>query len=180
MRSLISRCLALLLPLYSVSLASESVQSLAGAWRFQLDVKNTGLGEKWQTRTLEDSVTLPGTTDTNRKGEKTTYRPTDRLARVWSWVGPAWYQREITIPESWNGKRVTVFLERTKNTRLWVNDTLVGGQDSLSAPHLFDITRAVKPGTHTLTVLIDNSKLPPVGPAHAVDERTQTNWNGIV
>ena len=27
---------------------------------------------------------------------------------------------------------------------------------------------------------IDNSVLPPVGPAHAVDERTQTNWNGIV
>jgi hypothetical protein len=38
----------------------------------------------------------------------------------------------------------------------------------------------MKPGKHTVTLLIDNAKLPPVGPAHAVDERTQTNWNGIV
>ena len=36
------------------------------------------------------------------------------------------------------------------------------------------------PGEHALTILVDNAKLPPVGPAHAVDERTQTNWNGIV
>jgi hypothetical protein len=26
------------------------------------------------------------------------------------------------------------------------------------------------PGKHTITVVIDNAKLPPVGPAHAVDE----------
>jgi hypothetical protein len=55
-----------------------------------------------------------------------------------------------------------------------------GGQDSISAPHVFDVTAALKPGKHTITVLIDNAKLPPVGPAHQVDERTQTNWNGIV
>jgi hypothetical protein len=36
------------------------------------------------------------------------------------------------------------------------------------------------PGEHTITVLVDNARLPPVGPSHAVDERTQTNWNGIV
>jgi hypothetical protein len=27
---------------------------------------------------------------------------------------------------------------------------------------------------------VDNARLPPVGPSHAVDERTQTNWNGII
>ena len=31
-----------------------------------------------------------------------------------------------------------------------------------------------------MTILVDDAKLPPVGPAHAVDERTQTNWNGIL
>jgi beta-galactosidase/beta-glucuronidase len=36
------------------------------------------------------------------------------------------------------------------------------------------------PGSHTITVLVDNAKLPPFGPSHAVDERTQTNWNGII
>jgi hypothetical protein len=139
-----------------------------------------GVAEKWFNRDLEDSVQLPGTTDTNRKGKRLEDRPTDRLSRVWSWIGPAWYQREVTIPETWAGKRVTVFFERSKNTRVWVNDALIGSRDSLSAPQVFDVTQAVKPGRHTITVLIDNAKLPPVGPAHAVDERTQTNWNGIV
>ncbi len=162
------------------SLADDMQLSLAGTWRFQLDAKNIGVTEKWFSKDLEDSVQLPGTTDTNRKGNKTEDRPTDRLARVWSWIGPAWYQREVTIPESWNGKHITVFFERTKNTRVWVDDSLIGRQDSLSAPQVFDVTQAMKPGKHTITVLIDNAKLPPVGPAHAVDERTQTNWNGIV
>ena len=63
---------------------------------------------------------------------------------------------------------------------MWVDDISAAGRTALSAPHVFDVTQAMKPGEHTITVLIDNSKLPPVGPAHAVDERTQTNWNGIV
>lgn len=159
---------------------SPNVINLAGEWRFQLDAEGAGLAAKWHTRQLDDTIHLPGTTDTNRKGIRTDHRPIDRLARVWSWIGPAWYQRDITIPGSWQGKRVTLFLERTKNTRVWLDGTFVGREDSLSAPHVFDLTRAVKPGTHTITVLVDNAKLPPVGPAHAVDERTQTNWNGIV
>lgn len=171
----------LITTLMAVKTHADDMQvSLAGTWRFQLDSKNIGVTEKWFSKNLEDVVQLPGTTDTNHKGNKNDDRPTDRLTRVWSWIGPAWYQREVTVPESWNGKRLTLFFERTKNTRVWVNDTLVGRHDSLSAPQVFDVTQAMKPGKHTITVLIDNAKLPPVGPSHAVDERTQTNWNGIV
>lgn len=154
--------------------------ALDGAWRFQLDADGKGVDERWYAGPLDDSILLPGTTDGNAKGIRNDECPVDRLARVWKWKGPAWYQREVEIPESWSGKRVTLFLERTKHSRLWVNDTFISWQDSLSAPHVFDITEAVSPGTQTLTLLIDNSKLPPVGPSHAVDERTQTNWNGIV
>jgi hypothetical protein len=170
----------LLLGQLHVILAGETPIPLAGTWRFQLDPKGVGLAESWFSKQLEDTVRLPGTTDENHKGNQTDERPTDRLARVWSWKGPAWYQREVTIPESWNGKRVMLFLERTKNSRVWVDGVFCGRENTLSAPHIFDVTRAAKPGKRTITVLIDNSKLPPVGPAHQVDERTQTNWNGIV
>ena len=63
---------------------------------------------------------------------------------------------------------------------MWVDGKYCGGEDTLSAPQLFDLTAAMTPGEHTITVVVDNAKLPPVGPAHAVDERTQTNWNGII
>ncbi len=179
LKSIIS-CALLTVSLSAPAIAESTSLPLDGTWRFQLDGENQGLEANWHSRKLDDTVTLPGTTDTNEKGNKTTYRPADRLARKWMWIGPAWYQRDVTIPESWDGKRITLFFERSRNTRVWINDTFVGRDDSLSAPHIFDVTAAMKPGTHTITVMIDNSKLPPVGPAHAVDERTQTNWNGIV
>lgn len=160
--------------------ADEAVISLSGAWQFQLDPKNIGVAEKWFSKKLDDSVTLPGTTDTNQKGIFKDEKAVDRLSRVWFWKGPAWYQREVTIPENWQGKRITLLLERTKNTRVWVDDQDCGAEDTLSGQQIFDLSKALSPGRHTITVLVDNAKLPPVGPAHAVDERTQSNWNGIV
>jgi len=158
----------------------SNILSLAGTWRFQLDPGNVGVEQQWFARPLEDAVRLPGTTDENQKGTKKDERCIDRLSRVWYWKGPAWYQREVTIPDAWKGKRITLLLERTKHTRVWVDKTFCGWEDTLSAPQVFDVTGAMTPGQHTLTVLVDNAKLPPVGPSHAVDERTQTNWNGIV
>lgn len=160
--------------------ASANAISLAGTWRFRLDPDQVGVAKQWFKETLDDTVTLPGTTDTNLKGVFKDEKAIDRLSRVWYWKGPAWYQRDIEIPEAWKGKRITLSLERTKNSRVWVDDLDCGGEDSLSASHVFDLKAALKPGRHVITVLVDNAKLPPVGPAHAVDERTQTNWNGII
>lgn len=161
------------------AMADEKVISLAGTWRFRLDPGDVGVSEKWFTSELEDTVKLPGTTDTNKKGEFKDEKAVDRLSRVWYWKGPAWYQRDVDIPADWQGKRVILFLERTKNTRVWVDDRDCGSSDTLSAFQIFDLTSAATPGRHTISILVDNSKLPPVGPSHAVDERTQSNWNGI-
>lgn len=158
----------------------QSPISLAGSWRFRLDPKSIGVEEKWFTQELDGSVTLPGTTDTNRQGVFKDERAVDRLSRVWYWKGPAWYQRDVVIPDAWQGKRITLLLERSKNTRVWVDDEDCGAEDTLSAPQVFDLTCAMPPGLRTITVLVDNAKLPPGGPSHAVDERTQSNWNGIV
>jgi beta-galactosidase/beta-glucuronidase len=170
-------------PLFAKDVATETnleKMPLAGTWSFRLDAEDVGVKEKWFAKTFDDTVQLPGTTDENHKGIKKDEQCTDRLSRVWYWKGPAWYQRKVTIPETWKGKRITLFLERTKYTRIWVDQTFCGGEDTLSAPQLFELPQSLTPGEHTLTVLIDNAKLPPVGPAHAVDERTQTNWNGIL
>lgn len=163
-----------------IAAAAEMTIPLAGTWRFHLDAENVGVAQKWYTLEFEETVRLPGTTDENQKGVKKDESCVDRLSRIWYWKGPAWYQRQVTIPDTWKGKRITLLLERSKNTRVWVDRIYCGGEDTLSAPQWFDVSAAMKPGTHTLTVLVDNAKLPPVGPSHAVDERTQTNWNGIV
>jgi len=146
---------------------------LDGTWKFRLDAKGVGVAEKWFALEFDDTVRLPGTTDENRKGIK-------KDEQCVYWKAPAWYRRRVTIPDAWAGKRITLLLERAKNTRVWVDKTFCGWEDTLSAPQIFDVTGAMTPGEHRITVLVDNAKLPPVGPSHAVDERTQTNWNGIV
>jgi len=164
----------------SSAVADETTRPLAGTWKFHLDAEDVGVAEHWFAQDFEDTVQLPGTTDENHKGIKKDEQCIDRLSRVWYWKGPAWYRRRVTIPDAWKGKRITLLLERSKHTRVWVDRTFCGWEDTLSAPQCFDVTRAMTPGEHAITVLVDNARLPPVGPSHAVDERTQTNWNGIV
>jgi len=158
----------------------SNVISLAGEWQFKLDPENKGIKDEWYSMSYEDKAVLPGTTDENKKGIFKDETRDDRLSRIWYWVGAAWYQRQVNIPDTWLDKRITLFFGRTKDVKVWVDNSYIGNGSSLSAPHSYDLTEALTPGEHTLTILVDNSKLPPVGPAHAVDERTQTNWNGIV
>jgi hypothetical protein len=124
----------------------------------------------WPKSGIPGTWTTPSAPRHHRRSEpqghqagRAAHRPADA---PWFWKGPAWYQREVTIPDSWSGKRISLFLERTKNTRVWVDDTFCGWDDTLSAPQVFDVTQAMAPGKHTITLLIDNAKLPPVGPSH--------------
>lgn len=153
---------------------------ISGSWAFELDPSDIGLEEKWFSKPLPKVVALPGTTDENKKGEFIDERAEERLSRVWYWKGAAWYKKDVEIPETWVGKRVQLLLERTKDTHVWLNNSYSGYENTLSAPQYFDLSHAISPGKNTISILVDNSKLPPVGPSHAVDERTQTNWNGIV
>ena len=161
-------------------MSERTVVSLAGDWAFALDRENRGIRDQWFKRKLDEQIQLPGTTDEAGLGDVTGEACEDRLSRTLRWMGPAWYQKMVEIPESWAGKKLFLFLERTKDSQVWVDGAWAGSDDSLSASHEFDLTKWLTPGEHTITILIDNSKLPPVGPCHQVDERTQTNWNGIL
>lgn len=73
---------------------------LNGSWDFALDPERRGIPEKWYLKKLSDQVYLPGTTDSNGKGtgpEKENYR---NLNRRNSYMGQAWYQKKIWIPDS--------------------------------------------------------------------------------
>lgn len=153
--------------------------SLSGEWRFALDPKDIGLAQDWQRRTLEDTIRLPGTTDEARKGPLNTASETARLTRLYPYIGAAWYQRNLEVPESWVGRRIVLELERTKKSRVWIGDRYVGAQDSLTTAHRYTLS-PLAAGTHRLTIRISNHDLPPLGDASQITEHTQTNWNGIV
>ena len=158
------------------------VVSLAGTWSFRLDAEDKGIGEKWYDAALAERIKLPGTTDEAGFGTKKTEPVVHWLNRVYEYVGPAWYQREVEIPKDWAGKRVVLFLERCHwETQVWVDGQHAGMQDSLCTPHEYDLTKLLAPGKHKLTIRVDNRMKINVGKdAHSIADHTQTNWNGIV
>lgn len=155
--------------------------NLEGEWQFALDTAGAGETQKWYLSGLDDSVQLPGTTDENQKGFRNTGTTTMHLNRVYTYEGPAWYRKEITVPESFSGKHIKLFLERTKSTKVWIDGTFAGGSQLLQSPQQFDVTDFLTPGKHTITILVNNElKLTPYGNVHIYSNDTQTNWNGIL
>ena len=153
---------------------------LSGVWQFALD--REGLVKPGDA--MSDTIVLPGTTDTNRKGDPIEWKgETTHLSRPYSYKGRAWYRRTVTIPEKWAGEHVYLTLERTKPSEVYVDGVLVGSANNISTPQRFDLTAALTPGVHELAIMVDNGSGVPgqvYDSSHAYTENTQTNWNGII
>ncbi len=190
--------------------ADTGIYSLAGSWRFATDPEDKGIMEQWFDRTLTaEQINLPGSMTENGKGNDVsletswtgrirdtsfftenryeTYREAGKLKLpFWltplkHYIGAAWYQRAIIVPEEWAGKQVILILERPHwTTEVWINGLAIGLQVSLSTPHRH-LLGALDPGTHQVTILVDNRMYVDVGEdAHSISDHSQTNWNGIV
>lgn len=164
--------------------AQMATLDLSGTWRFQTDPMGFGMtpGSELYLSRLAETISLPGTMDEGGKGLPNAARYVDRLSRKFEYCGAAWYQRELTVPEAWKGKQLVLNLERCHwVTTVYVDGKRVGTEERLSTPHRFDLTAALTPGLHTLTVCVDNRlKYPMDQWNHGTTEYTQTNWNGMV
>ena len=153
---------------------------LSGIWQFALDRQGTMKADDGMTETVQ----LPGTTDTNKKGDYTAKsEETTHLTRPWSYKGRAWYRRTVNIPAAWKGKTVSLMLERTKPSEVYVDGKFVGSSNDISTPQVFDLSKALTPGSHQLAIMVDNGSGVPeqiYANSHAYTEDTQTNWNGII
>ena len=188
---------------------ADNKQSLQGEWRFALDRNDRGLAEQWYTRSLTDTIHLPGSLQEQGYGDeigietpwtgqivdKSWYdtplyeefrQPGNIKVPFWlnpdrHYVGVAWYQKEIDIPASWNGSPVQLELERTHwETTLFLDGVEMGKHESLSTPYRHTF-KELTPGKHTLTLRVDNRVNIDVGiNAHSVSDHTQSNWNGVI
>ena len=163
--------------LFLLLIAIAGLNIVADAQNKRIDLKGI-----WQFG-QNDMVTLPGTTDTNRKGDKVDAGDeTTHLSRLYQYKGKAWYKREVEIPAAWKGQRVYLFLERTKPSELYVDGKLIGSCNDISTPQVYTI-QPLQPGRHTLAVMVENGSGVPeqlYASSHAYTEDTQTNWNGII
>ena len=157
---------------------------LSGTWQFAIDSANVGLEEKWFEKSFDETVTLPGTMDENKKGfQNTNHDETMRLSRELMYDGKAWYQKKVTIDKNWNGKEIVLMLERTKPAKVWIDKNFAGENSTILSAQKYNLTEFLTPGEHTITILVDNgpNSVPKgVQGSHAWTEHTQTNWNGII
>ncbi|GBU08027.1 beta-galactosidase [Bacteroidales bacterium] len=155
--------------------------SLAGEWSIKLDAENEGSSKGWQNMLWQDKITLPGTTDQARYGEKTSGSDYGILTRKYKYCGKVWYNKEINIPKEWKNKEVVLHLERVMwESTVWIDGRPLGAQDGLGTPH-FHSMGILSPGKHILAICVDNDLIHNIGDkGHAYTEYTQTIWNGIV
>lgn len=179
---------------------------LAGLWRFAPDESDAGLSASPEQWRFPETIRLPGQVAAQGFGEKPSMKTQwtgigwryPELFKEWQaddeykmpfflqpprrYVAPAWYQKDVEIPESWAGKHALLHLERVHwQSMAWINGKSIGKCDSLGTPHEFDLG-ALPPGKHTITLRIDN-RIIDVNPGnlpHSMTDHTQGNWNGVV
>ncbi|MDQ6786719.1 MAG: discoidin domain-containing protein [Acidobacteriota bacterium] len=187
--------------------AAETI-NLAGDWQFALDDADKGIGEKWFDRTLKDKIRLPGILQAQNYGDdisKQTPWVLSLYDKFWferedykkystddvkvpflsqspkHYLGAAWYQKTIEIPENWKGKRVVLFLERPHwGSTVWIDDKQVGANLSLVAAHEYDLGNLTV-GKHLISIRVDNRMLMDYRPdAHSISDSLGQSWNGII
>jgi hypothetical protein len=194
--------------LMASSVSANGPISLSGDWRFALDRADVGIKQQWFNQDLQDRIKVPGILQSQGYGDEISTSTRWVLSlydRFWylreefkaytrpgkvkvpflsqpprHYLGAAWYQRDIEIPQEWQGRRIVLHLERPRwETTVWVNDRKIGSNNSLVAPHGYDLG-TLKPGKHRLTLRADNRMILPYRPdAHGVSDSLGSSWNGI-
>lgn len=152
---------------------------LAGSWHFAMDAAKEGIQNKQYLTVPNDTIPLPGTISQAKKGTPSDVRETGFLTDPYLFEGYAWYSKDITLEKEDIGKVIYLYLERTRMTKVWIDDAFVGEFDSLNTPHNYELTKFITKPQFRLTILVSNVDYPTKG-GHLTSPDTQTNWNGII
>lgn len=115
---------------------------LSGEWSFKIDSLDSGIQENWYSNQFSESILLPGSMNTNDKGNELSVK-TKWTGNIWDndslwykdpkmakyrqkgnikipfwltpnkkYTGAAWYQKKVNIPADWQGLNIDLHLER--------------------------------------------------------------------
>lgn len=126
-----------------------------------------------------DEIVLPDSTAHAQKGIQNTEPTTEYMTDQYYFEGYAWYSKMLEVEESWVDKKLTLFLERTRISTVYIDDVEIETLDSLCGYHEHDLTGRLTAGQHKITVRVNNTDYTTRG-GHMTSPDTQTNWNGIL
>ena len=161
---------------------------LSGTWQLRLDPEDLGESSGWTFGATDQVIALPGSVGEAGLGTALELEPAltkevfEHLHQRNSYVGAAWYTKTVELDQAWADSSVTLRMERVLwKSSVWVNGEPCGSQNSLVAPHSYEIGPLLRPGANTIAIRIDNRMQVNLGVlGHAYTEQTQTIWNGII
>lgn len=135
--------------LYVIDNELREVRNLDGIWDFKVDFNNEGFNHRWYESRLKDCMPM---------AVPASYNDVVTDARIRDHVGYVWYQREIIIPRSWNGKRVVLrFGSVTHHAVVYLNDARIATHKGGFLPFEAEITDKIKAGDkYRVTVAVSN------------------------
>lgn len=148
---------------------------LQGIWELYLDADKIFT----QPPKGNDTIVLPDSTSHAKKGIENCEPDTGHMTDKFHFEGYAWYSRKIEVEEEWVKKTITLFLERTRISTVYIDGEEINTENSLCGFHRHDLTGRLTKGEHTLTIRVNNTEYPTRG-GHMTSPDTQTNWNGIL
>lgn len=146
---------------------------LCGKWQVYLDKeKRAELPAEYNME-----ICLPDTTSHAGLGKVNSEKKYGCLTDIYAFEGYAWFRRTVSVTEEQSKRELTLFLERTRKTAVYLDGVSAGEFCSLCSPHRYKLGRLTA-GEHELIVCVDNTDYPTAG-GHLTSQDTQTNWNGI-
>ncbi|MGQ0562125.1 MAG: alpha-L-arabinofuranosidase C-terminal domain-containing protein, partial [Gemmatimonadota bacterium] len=123
-------------------------QNLNGSWRFQFDGQNIGSAQGWWQRGLPSprSITVP-------------FPWGSALSGVPDSAEIAWYERTISVPAAWYGRRVFLVVGAADwHTSAWLDGKLLGTHQGGYTPFEFELTPHLRAGDeHRLVLRVDDA-----------------------
>lgn len=152
-------------------------------------IKTIDIGGKWELffskepqnalpDNYSDSIILPDTLSHAGKTPVCENKEEGYLTDTHSFLGYAFFRRNITVCEDTAGRRAFLTLERTRISTLYIDGNKIGTCDSLCGTHSYDISEYMTAGVHEAVICVANVGYK-TGGGHMTSPDTQTNWLGI-
>ena len=145
---------------------TRTIHSLDGDWHFTLDNGQSG------------TLAIPSSWDEAGYGDPFQATALGSWRKKHHLEGIGTYTRTVTLPDA-----STVWLELDGvhwRSEVWLDGTFIGGRESLSTTHPFDLSPLRPPGTaQTLTIKVHNLMIYALPETHIHSPQTATMWGGI-